>query len=205
MKKRDNVIIGIYKITNPKGKVYIGQSLNIERRHKQYELLHCKQQPHLYNSLKKYGWDNHESEVLELCSIEELDKKEIFYKQQFIEKFGWEKALFCGIYDMGGGVKSKETCDKISKAKKGMVVSESRREKMRKPFKEAHKKSLKEGIIKSRGKKVLQYGLEGNFIKEWPSASTAEVTFNNKPSSNISACAKGKQKTSYGFIWKYKN
>ena len=204
MKNQDNVIIGIYKITSPSGKVYIGQSKNIKRRHNQYKLLHCCQQPRLFNSLKKYGWNNHISEILEICLIEELDVKETFYKQLFINNEGWEKALFCGLYDTGGGSKTQETCDKISKAKKGMIVSESRKEKMRKPFKESHKKSLKEGIIKSRGKKVLQYDLKGNFIKEWPSASTAEITFNSKPSSNISACAKLKQKTSYGFIWKYK-
>jgi excinuclease UvrABC nuclease subunit len=36
MKKQENVIIGIYKITNPNRKIYIGQSTNIYRRWKQY-------------------------------------------------------------------------------------------------------------------------------------------------------------------------
>jgi len=31
--------IGIYKITSPSNKIYIGQSINIERRIKQYKLL----------------------------------------------------------------------------------------------------------------------------------------------------------------------
>jgi hypothetical protein len=32
-------IVGIYKITSPSGKVYIGQSINIERRIKEYKNL----------------------------------------------------------------------------------------------------------------------------------------------------------------------
>jgi len=205
MGNQKNVTVGIYKIVSPSGKTYIGQSKDIERRHNQYKLLHCEKQPRLYNSLKKYGWGKHICEVIEECRFEQLDERETFYKQQFINEFGWLKALFCGLYDTGNGPKTKETCRKISKAKKGKPVSESRKEKMRKPFTDEHKKVLKEGIIKARGKKVLQYDLEGNFIKEWPSASTAEKTLNtNKLSSNISACANGKQKTSYSYIWKYK-
>jgi group I intron endonuclease len=51
-------MVGIYKITNPKGKIYIGQSVDIEKRKYYYQALHCKKQTMLYNSIKKYGWDN---------------------------------------------------------------------------------------------------------------------------------------------------
>ena len=48
-------MIGIYKITSPSNKIYIGQSINIERRFNSYKnLSHCKQQIKLYNSLQKY-------------------------------------------------------------------------------------------------------------------------------------------------------
>lgn len=197
-------MIGIYKIISPSKKIYIGQSKDIEKRHDQYKLLYCKGQPRLYNSLKKYGFQNHIFEIIEECLFEQLNEKETFHKQQFINKFSWKRALFCGLYDTGNGPKTKETCKKISEAKKGKPVSEARKEKMRKPFSEYHKKVLREGIIKSRGKKVLQYDKQGNFIKEWPSTSTAEKTFTQKQSSNISSCANKKQKTSYGYIWKYK-
>ena len=37
--------IGIYKITNPKNKIYIGKSKNIEKRFESYKKIqHCKQQ-----------------------------------------------------------------------------------------------------------------------------------------------------------------
>lgn len=44
--------IGIYKITNPKGKIYIGQSIDIDKRINTYRLMHCKDQKLLYNSIK---------------------------------------------------------------------------------------------------------------------------------------------------------
>jgi predicted GIY-YIG superfamily endonuclease len=44
-------MIGIYKITSPTNKVYIGQSLDIEKRFVNYKGLFCKQQTKLYNCL----------------------------------------------------------------------------------------------------------------------------------------------------------
>ena len=53
---------------------------------------------------------------------------------------------------------------------------------------------------KSKNKPILQFDLDGNFIREWLCANdigrTARV--------NISYCLKGRIKTAYGFIWKYK-
>jgi hypothetical protein len=65
-------------------------------------------------------------------------------------------------------------------------------------------------IGKKNSKKVIQYNLNGNFIKKWPSASSAERFINNKPDANwkdipnnIDACCRLKQKSAYGFVWKY--
>ena len=112
---------GIYKITSPSNKSYIGKSINIEKRWKWYKNPeHYFNQPKLYRSSKKYGVENHIFETIEECLENKLMEKEIFYKQQFIDEFGWDKALFCQIYDMGGGPKSQETKDKISKSSKGI-------------------------------------------------------------------------------------
>jgi len=53
-------------------------------------------------------------------------------------------------------------------------------------------------------KPVLQYDLDGNFMKEWISAIDAEKAIAGKFTSAIMKCASGKNKTAYGFIWKYK-
>ena len=57
---------------------------------------------------------------------------------------------------------------------------------------------------KKRWKPVLQYDKEGNFLKEWESASSA-AKFYNTHQSCISFAASGKRKTFRNFIWKYKN
>jgi group I intron endonuclease len=76
-------MIGIYKIINPKGKIYIGQSINIDRRFKEYKKLQCNQSIKLYNSLKKYSPENHIFEIIEECSVEQLSDKEEFYIKYF--------------------------------------------------------------------------------------------------------------------------
>jgi hypothetical protein len=52
---------------------------------------------------------------------------------------------------------------------------------------------------------ILQYDLKGNFIKEYQNASIAATKNNFKSFSSLHNCANGKSKTSYGFIWKFKN
>jgi len=56
---------------------------------------------------------------------------------------------------------------------------------------------------RASSKVVLQYDLDGNFIKEWKSVVNAASQL-KVFSSNISACALGIAKTSNGFIWRYK-
>lgn len=75
-------MIGIYKITNViNGKVYIGQSSNVERRFSQhkspYEQERFSEKP-LYRAFKKYGIENFTFEILEECEISQLNEKEKF-------------------------------------------------------------------------------------------------------------------------------
>jgi group I intron endonuclease len=76
-------MIGIYKITSPSKKIYIGQSIDIERRFKEYKKLQCNQSLKLYNSLKKHGYENHIFEILEECSKPQLNEKEENYILSF--------------------------------------------------------------------------------------------------------------------------
>ncbi len=50
-------------------------------------------------------------------------------------------------------------------------------------------------------KKVLQFSLTGELIREWP--STAECERNGFNKGKVSECCNGKRKTYKGFIWKY--
>jgi group I intron endonuclease len=80
---QDNKKSGIYKITSPSNKIYIGASVNIEKRIKYYQSNNCIGQTKLFNSIKKYGWQNHKFEVLEYCSLNELREKENYYGHLF--------------------------------------------------------------------------------------------------------------------------
>lgn len=116
-------ITGIYKILSPSGKVYIGQSINIYKRwlyvYKNSKL--TNRQPKLYNSLSKYGWDAHQKEILEECSIEQLNERETYWKQYYLNQVNgdWNKVLFCDLHDQGSGPRSDKTKQKISKSQLG--------------------------------------------------------------------------------------
>jgi hypothetical protein len=53
-------------------------------------------------------------------------------------------------------------------------------------------------------KAIIQYDLEDNFIKEWDSINEARDCLNYKSEMGIISNCKGRQKSSGGFIWKYK-
>ena len=120
---------GIYKITNPKGKVYIGQSVNPNQRLKHYKRLDCKEQPKIYNSLKKYGIESHTFEVIHFCTIQELNDFERYYQELYnVIKNGLNCRLT--ITNDRSGFFSDETKLKMSIAQKGRVVSEKSKLKM---------------------------------------------------------------------------
>jgi group I intron endonuclease len=75
--------IGIYKITSPSGKIYIGSSKNILRRFYLYRLLRCHQQIKLYHSFIKYGVNEHVFEIICECDACELYKLEGYYGNLF--------------------------------------------------------------------------------------------------------------------------
>ena len=58
-------------------------------------------------------------------------------------------------------------------------------------------------IGKDRIRPVLQYDLQGNFIKEWKSATEAANLLLIKRNNIVANCRKCSI-SSYGFIWKYK-
>lgn len=68
---------GIYKITSPSGRIYVGQSENIKSRWLKYRnIKNLVYQPLIKNSISKYGYEAHIFEVIEYCEIEELNCRE---------------------------------------------------------------------------------------------------------------------------------
>ena len=86
-------MIGIYKITNTiNGKVYVGQSVDINRRWRQHK--NSELDYPLYKAFKKYGIENFTFEVLEECTITELNERERYYIQLYDScHFGYNQTL----------------------------------------------------------------------------------------------------------------
>lgn len=112
-------ICGIYKITSPSGKVYIGQSRNIKKRWYVYEKEKAYNQIRLHRSFLKYSIEHHIFEIIEKCSIEVLNERERYW-QDFYDVIG-PNGLNCRLTDPEGSpILFKENIkDSLSNSKKG--------------------------------------------------------------------------------------
>jgi group I intron endonuclease len=117
-------MIGIYKITNPKGKVYIGQAYHLEERREEYRRLECKGQPKIYNSLVKYGFSEHIFEIIEQCTIKELNTRERYWQDYY--NVISENGLNCILQNTLEKPKkySQETTQKMSASMKDFIRSD---------------------------------------------------------------------------------
>lgn len=121
--------VGIYRIwINDSSYVYIGQSLALSRRsvnHNSDLKRGSHDNPKLQNAYNKYG--AYHFEVVELCSEEHLNEREVYY----IKK---HNSLGPGGYNLreGGdsGRLSEETKDKLSAAHKGKKLSQETKAKL---------------------------------------------------------------------------
>lgn len=111
-------MVGIYKITNPKGKIYIGQSIDIKKRWSYHKKAYKTKKSKLYSSFIKYGVEKHIFQVVAICLIADLNKLEKYYVDLF-QCFNNKNGL--NLKDGGGskGAVSEETKIKISKTTKG--------------------------------------------------------------------------------------
>ncbi len=108
---------GIYKLTFPNGKSYIGQSKNIENRlsiHKKDSKRCLKKKPKnitkLWGHFMKYPWDTIKSEIIFICEQKDLNSKESY----FIGKYDtFKNGLNCTTGGEGGYIRSKETLEKM--------------------------------------------------------------------------------------------
>ena len=120
---------GIYKITSPSNKIYIGQSIDIERRFRHYKRMVCKDQVKIYNSFLKYGVDAHIFEVLELCDTEELNNRERHYQDLYDSVANGLNLLYVKSEHFNGG-HSDESKKKISDSLTGRKLSEEHKYKI---------------------------------------------------------------------------
>lgn len=132
-------MIGIYKITNPNGRIYIGQSSNLVNRINGYkkQYVSVKKQTLLYRSFKKYGIDNHMFEIKELCLIEQLNERERYWQDYYNVLDGGLNCILTTTKCRSGKM-SQQTKDRIGKANKGKKLTYKQIEYMKKRRGENH-------------------------------------------------------------------
>ena len=115
---------GIYKITNMvNGKVYIGQSVNIEDRWRCHKSNMNYKNHTIYKAMRKYGFENFKFEVIEECRQEDLNNLEIYYIWYYNSYMGNKNHNGYNETAGGGGsrgyIPSEETRKKISEINSG--------------------------------------------------------------------------------------
>ena len=166
-------MVGIYKITNNiNGKIYIGQSINIDKRIKEH---FWKAQNEndvsfnsiLYQAIRKYGAENFSWEVLEECSTEEID----ILEQKYIAQYNCITPN--GYNIMAGGQKIRaipKTCKLC-----GVLVADNHstycvscghkiQQKCERPTREEFKNKIRnESFVSIAG----EYGVSDKAISKW--------------------------------------
>ena len=194
---------GIYKITNPEGKIYIGCTSDLERRIKDYERGNIRTQPLILESWRKHGWDSHIFEILEYT--EDLILKEKYY----IKKYD---SYYKGLNGNkgGNGVKKHTLNTRLKmgiagKKNKGKRAISHRKGKK---LSEEHRLNIskgKKGLPNPKNAKaILQYDKDNTLIAEHPSIEQAAISVNGNPTAITNALRKGGEATSSSYIWKYK-
>jgi hypothetical protein len=169
-----------------------------------------------------HGEKRKNSEIIEIDCVD--DDEWIFWERYYINLFkSWGFELE-NKNNGGGGrgpgwISSEERNNKIKLALKNhsqhyndevrKKISEGNKGKP-KPFTEEHKQNM---LLAKRkqAKLLLMFDLKGNFIKEWESKGQAAEWLKEKTgktsnlTTQIKDCILGRQKTAFGYKWKYKN
>ncbi len=148
MAEKRIIICGIYKITSPSGKIYVGKSDNIHKAWRnRYKNYNCENQRLIYRSLKKYGWEKHTFEIIEVCQSNHLNYYEIYYIW-FYETYRTPHGMNLTV----GGEGSK-----------GCRWNEEQRKK----HSDGHKRLYANGYIApATGTKRSEFGMKGKKHKE---------------------------------------
>lgn len=203
---KESVIYAIINIVDQK--LYIGSAVQARRR-KQEHLSrlrngnHCN--THLQGAYNKYGEENFKFVVLnKVSNIKEIDK----YEQIWIDTFDFNKQLynFCKVAgNTTGRVVTEETRKKISEKNRGKKMSEENKKRLGERSK--GRKLSKDAIDKIVTKKQKRCAKIDKDTKEiieiFASFRKAANSLGLVKAGDLINCARGKLKTSHGFIWKY--
>jgi group I intron endonuclease len=198
---------GIYKITSPSGKVYIGQSVDIEKRFYDYmRYTSCHRQRRLYSSLKSYGAKSHVFEIVETCDAGELLARERHWQDVF-DATG-KRGLNCRLTtaDDRAGRLSPETVELLRQKNAGANnPNYGKRAGETSCFGRARPEQERAAIRAfqaTRGRIIEQVDPQtGAVLRE---ARCRDYAAEGLSQGNISSCCTGRLKTYKGFLFRYK-
>lgn len=202
-------ISGIYCIENKINKrKYIGKSVNIRKRfyeHKRNLLNNKHTNKFLQRDFNKSGINNFVFYIISEFKESELNEKEIdyieFYKTTN-NKFGYN--LTKGGEGATGYKHTKESRQKISEIQLGRRLTAE----WKKNISLSHKGNIPKNInilnkiAEEKKIKILQFDLDGKFIRSWDGINECARGFNSHPTNLVKALIK-KHKTFMNFIWFY--
>ena len=202
----------IYKITNEiNNKIYIGQtSRNIVERFSEHKRA-TSNQP-LYNAMRKYGIDNFSLELVEECSQENVDEREIYY----INKYDSYK----NGYNATMGGEGRPTTDYVELAEdflnSGLSITKyADRENIKEATvrnsleatgrTEEYRKLYPEYNTRFNAVSVKMLDKKDNtLVQVFDSISKALNYLNKgKDKGHIKAVCEGKRNSAYGYKWQY--
>lgn len=212
-------MIGIYKIENIlNGKFYIGQSRNIAERfikHKNGHKAERLAKLPLNVEIKKYGVENFKFEVIEECSIDELEEKERYWLYKLDAKTnGYNQSN--EPHPMHDEDIAKEHGKILTDWNNKMWANEYYRNKITKNSKEYATNVMKDPVKRAEAAKRLkkhtdkikkpvgQYTEQGELIATFDGVREAERAM-NLPNDTIGKVCRGVKyrKKAKGFVWKY--
>ena len=181
----------IYKIVSPSNRVYIGQTISLQRRLSAYKRNDCKGQKRLFNSFNTYGFENHIFEVIEECDDDKLNERERHY-QDFYNVLS-KNGLNCKLTNTNDKklVHSEESLKKISESSKNRFWSDERKKQFainRTGVKMSEETKQKISFKNKGNKHTEEYKLKMSKIKKGSIVS-------EETKQKISLNSKGKIKT----------
>lgn len=196
---------GIYTVTSPNNRVYVGQSLAIEKRFAGYLVFSgCCKQTRLYNSLKKHGPHAHQYAIVEVCDESMLNERERYWQEK-LEATG-KRGLNCRFVATGD---KTGTPSEASRAKMRLAQGGERNPNYGK-YGQANplygRKRPPEICAKikafqdTRWRLLEQWTKNGVLLKVAKFRDFVAEGFNN---GNLSSCCSGRLKTTGGYVFRY--
>lgn len=226
-------MIGIYKITNKlNNKSYIGKSIDVEKRlknHKSAVFSNCGREHDtpIHKSMRIHGIENFTFNIIEECSIDQLDEREVFwikYYNSYLKGYNQTdggsspisvKRAVCGfsipegkkICEYSSVTEAEceysrgiyETCLNFNKNKTAQGLCWFFKEDIENLTQE----EIKQKIYNRYPYLCCQLDKNGKLIKIWKDTKTACIENNFKSIGNIISCCLNNRDLANGFQWCY--